>query len=75
MQPDPKVIAELVQRVVEAIHPKRILLFGSAARREMGPNSDLDVLVIMQMAFTDGRRRRKYTAIYGDWASPKTSLL
>jgi predicted nucleotidyltransferase len=33
----------------------RIILFGSAARGEMGPNSDFDVLVVMP----EGVHRRK----------------
>jgi predicted nucleotidyltransferase len=40
-------IEELVRRIVEAVHPLRIILFGSAARGEMGPHSDLDVMVVM----------------------------
>jgi predicted nucleotidyltransferase len=55
MQPDPKVIDELVRRIVEVAHPLRIILFGSAARGEMGPDSDLDVLVVMP----DGTHRRR----------------
>ncbi|MBI3302725.1 MAG: nucleotidyltransferase domain-containing protein [Deltaproteobacteria bacterium] len=47
MQPDSQLLKELVQRIVKAVHPIRIILFGSAARGEMGPNSDLDVLVVM----------------------------
>jgi len=38
---------ELVRRSVESVHPLQITLFGSAARGEMGPHSDLDVLVVM----------------------------
>ncbi len=33
--------------MVETVHPLRIVLFGSAARGEMRPNSDLDTLVVM----------------------------
>ena len=33
--------------LVETVHPLQIILFGSAARGEMGPQSDLDVLVVM----------------------------
>jgi predicted nucleotidyltransferase len=55
MQPDPKMLDELVRRIVEVAHPLRIILFGSAARGEMGPHSDLDVLVVMP----DGVHRRK----------------
>lgn len=38
---------ELVTRIVDSVHPLRIILFGSAARNEMGPDSDVDVLVVM----------------------------
>lgn len=31
------VLAEIVRRVVEVAQPDRIILFGSAARGEMGP--------------------------------------
>ena len=55
MHPDPKMIDELVRRIVEVAHPLRIILFGSAARGAMGPHSDLDVLVVMP----DGIHRRK----------------
>ena len=55
MQLDPQVIDELVRRIVETAHPLRIILFGSAARGEMGSNSDLDVLVVMP----DGTHRRR----------------
>lgn len=37
----------LVEGIVEAVHPLRIILFGSAARGDTGPDSDLDVLVVM----------------------------
>lgn len=47
MQPDPEVLQQLVERIVGAVHPLRIILFGSAARGEMGPDSDVDVLVVM----------------------------
>jgi predicted nucleotidyltransferase len=40
------VLHEIVRRVVEAAHPDRIILFGSAARGEMSPDSDVDLLVI-----------------------------
>lgn len=45
--PDPAVLEEMVHRIAEAVQPLRIILFGSAARGEMGPSSDLDVLVVV----------------------------
>ncbi len=47
MHPDPHQLEELVRRIVEAVHPLKIILFGSAARGEMGPDSDVDLLVVM----------------------------
>jgi len=51
----PDTLAETVRRIVEAVHPRRIILFGSAARGQMGPDSDLDLLVVMP----DGVHRRE----------------
>jgi type I restriction enzyme S subunit len=39
-------LREIVRRVVEAVAPEKIILFGSAARGEMGPDSDVDLLVV-----------------------------
>ncbi len=55
MQSDPEVIEQLVQRIIELVHPLRIILFGSAARGEMSPDSDIDVLVVMP----EGVHRRR----------------
>lgn len=43
---DEKTLQEIIRRVVEVARPERIIMFGSAARGEMGPNSDVDLLVI-----------------------------
>ena len=47
MTPIPAVLDELVRRVVDSVHPLRIILFGSAARGEMRLNSDLDTLIVV----------------------------
>jgi uncharacterized protein len=41
-----KFLQEIVRRIVAAVQPEKIILFGSAARGEMGPDSDVDFLVI-----------------------------
>jgi predicted nucleotidyltransferase len=41
-----KILHDIIQRIVEVAHPDRIIMFGSAARGEMGPHSDIDLLVI-----------------------------
>ena len=47
MQSDPEIIEQLVRRIIEIVQPLRIILFGSAARGELAPDSDIDVLVVM----------------------------
>ena len=44
--PDSTVLQEIVRRIVETVQPERIILFGSAARGEGGPDSDLDLLIV-----------------------------
>lgn len=36
-KPEPEVLQEIIMRVVQIAHPQRLILFGSAARGEMGP--------------------------------------
>ena len=60
-QPDPAILADIIRRIVEAANPEKIVLFGSAARGTMGPDSDLDLLVIKGGKFN---RHRVTTAIY-----------
>lgn len=57
--PSPALVDELVRRIVGAVQPSRIVLFGSAARGDMHPGSDLDILVIVP----DGTHRRKTAAL------------
>jgi uncharacterized protein len=39
--------AELLDPVVAYFNPRRVIVFGSAARGEAGPDSDIDLLVIV----------------------------
>ena len=59
---DPRILDDIVRRVVEVARPERIVLFGSAARGEMGPHSDVDLLVVKE-----GADAHRLTArIYGN---------
>jgi uncharacterized protein len=59
--PDPAMLAEVVRRIVEVARPDRIVLFGSAARGQMRPDSDLDLLVVKSGV---SHRRRLAQQIY-----------
>jgi predicted nucleotidyltransferase len=54
------VLAEVIRRIVEVAHPEKIILFGSAARGEMGLANDLDLLVVKSGV----HRRRLAQMIY-----------
>jgi len=54
-QVDARLLGDLTQRIVDAVHPLRIILFGSAGQGMIGPDSDLDVLVVVP----DGTHRRQ----------------
>ena len=43
---DPDLIDEAARRIVAAAPGARVILFGSHARGEAGPDSDLDLLVV-----------------------------
>ena len=55
-----RIIDEMVRRIVARFDPERIILFGSAARGEAGPDSDVDLLVVMRV---EGSRREKAVQI------------
>ena len=50
-----KTIDVLVRRIVEEVHPIRIILFGSAASGKVEQDSDIDLLVVMP----EGVHRRR----------------
>ena len=61
-QIDAKLMDEIVRRIVEEIHPEKVILFGSRARREARPESDVDLLVI---ATSTEPRYRRSVPLYG----------
>jgi predicted nucleotidyltransferase len=68
--PDATILAEILRHVVEAAQPDKIILFGSAARGHMGPNSDIDLLVIKSGKFDHWRLLTKiYRHLRGDLAA------
>ena len=46
----------MIERIVSEFAPDRIILFGSLARGDARPDSDIDLLVVMADEATDRRR-------------------
>ncbi|MFQ5741028.1 MAG: nucleotidyltransferase domain-containing protein [Acidobacteriota bacterium] len=53
-------IRRMVNRIVKRFHPERVILFGSHARGKGGPDSDVDLLVVMPV---QGSKRQKAVEI------------
>jgi len=53
-------IQQMVKRIVTQFHPEKIILFGSHARGDGTADSDVDLLVVMNVS---GSKRQQATAI------------
>ena len=60
-----EILQEVVRRIVEEIAPEKIILFGSAARGEVGPDSDLDLLVITACEHRRNTARKIRRQLFG----------
>ena len=57
-------LTALVQTLVDALHPEKIILFGSWARGDQRPDSDIDLFVQVPTGVDTGEAARKgYAAI------------
>ncbi len=55
-----KLIAAMVQRIVSRFGPQKVILFGSYAKGRAGPDSDVDLLIVMPVR---GSRHKKAVEI------------
>ena len=62
---DQEILDEIIRRIVEVAQPEKIILFGSAARGAMGPNSDVDLLIIKEGADALNLMARLYRKLHG----------
>jgi predicted nucleotidyltransferase len=63
-------VNEIVRKIVNAFHPRRIVLFGSRAQRRGEPDSDVDLCVEMSTDLPPRERRRAISRLFGvrNWA-------
>lgn len=63
------VIHSLAQRIVERFHPQRILLFGSYAYGQPRPESDVDILVVLDTPMKESEQalqiRKAVNVLFG----------
>jgi len=57
---DAALLRQIVERILSAGSPQRIVLFGSRARGTARPDSDLDLLIIEESALPRYKRPARY---------------
>lgn len=59
---DETLLHQIVETIVREVSPETIILFGSRARGDARPDSDVDLLVVEKEPFSPQRSRRKEAA-------------
>ena len=65
----------ITTRIAEAIHPQRIILFGSWARGERGPHSDIDLLIIQESTLPRPQRYAQVRRLFWGMGLPMDILV
>jgi predicted nucleotidyltransferase len=61
---DEDLIQEITKKIVENFHPNRVILFGSRARGDFRPDSDIDICVEMESSETRLQRRLQIARLF-----------
>ena len=62
---DQALLEEIAARIVRQFRPEKILVFGSHARGDAGPDSDLDLVVLMHTNKPFWQRAIEVDSIFG----------
>jgi predicted nucleotidyltransferase len=68
-------IQEMVARIVRPFTPDKIILFGSHARGNAGPDSDVDLLIVMPVAGSKRQRTVEIGVALHDIRVPKDLIV
>jgi len=71
----PTIIHQITARIVDAISPEKIILFGSYASGETSPDSDIDLLIIKKTQERPAERQRIISRLFFPRKSLWTSSL
>jgi predicted nucleotidyltransferase len=68
-------IAKMVRRIVRRFNPEQVILFGSHARGEAGPDSDVELLVVMDVKGSEREKAVEIGVALGDMPIPKDIIV
>jgi len=59
----PREIQDFINKIIDSFAPEKIILFGSRAYGEATPDSDVDLLVIMETELPSAERHRQISRL------------
>ncbi len=68
-------LQSITARIVEAVRPQKIILFGSWARGERGPHSDIDLLIIQESTLPRPQRYAQVRRLFWGMRLPMDILV
>lgn len=68
-------IDRMVKRIVAKFQPQQVILFGSQARGDAGPDSDVDLLVVMDFEGTAREKGLEVRVALHDILVPKDIIV
>ncbi len=68
-------IRRMVKRIVQKFDPERVILFGSQARADAGPDSDVDLLVVMDVKGNKSEKCVEIRGALGEFLVPLDILI
>lgn len=72
---DEEILRAIVTKIAQAINPQRIILFGSWARGERGPHSDIDLLIIQESTLPRPQRYARVRRLFWGMGLPMDILV
>jgi predicted nucleotidyltransferase len=65
-----ELLKEVTERIVEALAPEQVILFGSYADGKPTPDSDVDLLIVMETEKRPSQRRQAVSRLFRDRPFP-----
>lgn len=65
-----ELLKEVTERIVDALTPEQVILFGSYAHGKPTPDSDVDLLIVMETEERPSKRRRAVSRLFRERPFP-----
>jgi predicted nucleotidyltransferase len=65
-----ELLEEVTERIVDALAPEQVILFGSYAHGKPTPDSDVDLLIVMETEERPSKRRQAVSRLFRERPFP-----